>query len=183
MTPDLEARLKQLVMETRQGKFESYEVLLRELLPFLRRTAHGQLSRFNKADYAEDVTQDTLLAIHLKLHTYDDKLPFLAWVRVVARHKLIDLLRRLKLETTSLDDEHELADTVNIEMPAIKSDLTKLLSQLKPPAGDLIYAIRVEGATVQELSQQFRLSESNIKVLVHRGLQKLSLLIGAGAIL
>lgn len=166
-------------MDTRQGKSESYETLLRELVPFLRRTAHGQLSRFNKTDYAEDVTQDTLLAIHLKLHTYDEKLPFLAWVRVVARHKMIDMLRRLKLETTSLDDSHAPADKANIEAPAIKSDLTKLLKQLKPPAGDLIYALRVQGATVQELSQQFKLTESNIKVMVHRGLQKLAMLVGA----
>ena len=185
MAPDLEARLRQLVMETRRGKAESYEALLRELVPFLRQIAMGQLARFHKTAYADDVTQDTLLAVHLKLHTYDATLPFLAWLRAVTRHKLIDLLRRLRLETVTLDDGNceMLPDPVNVEAPAIHRDLTKLLGQLKPPAGDLIYALRVEGASVQDLSRQFHLSESNIKVLIHRGLQKLSLLIGAETLL
>lgn len=165
------------------GRSLSYETLLRELSPFLRRNAAAQLNLFSKTQYADDVTQETLLAVHLKLHTYDETMPFLAWVRAVSRHKLIDLLRRLRLDTEALDDAHEnLADTANIEAPAIASDLSKLLNQLKPPAGELIYALRVEGATVHELAQKFKLSESNIKILVHRGLQRLSMLIGAETI-
>lgn len=180
MTSDLETRFRQLVMETRQGNSVSYKALLSDLAPLLRRMAAAQLSRFGKAEYADDVTQDALLAVHLKLHTYDEGLPFLAWARAVTRHKLVDTLRRLRLGNVSIDEEayETIADPAPAEMPAIKSDLAKLLGQLKPPAGDIIYALRVEGATVQELAGRFSLSESNVKILVHRGLQKLARLIG-----
>lgn len=163
-------------METRQGNTQAYKALLETLAPFLRRTARTQLSKFSRQDYAEDVTQETLLTIHLKLHTYDDSLAFLAWVRVVLKHKIIDYLRRHKIQIMSLDDFEvwEPEDTASPELVAIQKDLQTLLDRLKPPTGEIIYAMKVEGASVRELSEKHRLSEGNVKVIVHRGLQTLA---------
>ena len=173
---DLEIELKALVMETRQGNKASYNRLLNQLSPLLKKGAVGQLSRFGRTDYAEDVLQETFLAIHLKLHTYDTEQPFLAWVRAVMKHKIIDYLRRHKVKVISIDDEGfwEPADEANPEIQAITHDLQKLLGSLKPPAGQIIYDMKVDGASVQELSVRYNISENNIKVIVHRGLKKLS---------
>ena len=38
--------------------------------------------------------QETLIAIHLKRHTWIETEPFGPWMRAIARHKFIDALRR-----------------------------------------------------------------------------------------
>lgn len=175
----LDIFLKELVMQARQGDQAAYKTLLTEIAPLIRRTVAARIGRSGQRHYVEDITQDTLLAVHLKLHTYDADLPFLAWLNAVARHKLIDNLRRIKGASVSLDDEAvpELADQANPEATAIAHDLQKLLGQLKPPAGDIIYALKVEGASVKEIAAAHGLSEANVKVIVHRGLQKLARLV------
>jgi RNA polymerase sigma-70 factor (ECF subfamily) len=178
----LEATLRELVMQARQGDQPAYKRLLSELAPLIRRMVSTRIGRWGQQHYVEDIAQDTLLAIHLKLHTYDAELPFLAWVNAVARHKLIDNLRRIKGVAVSIDDESlpELIDPGNPEASSIALDLHKLLRQLKPPAGEIIYALKVEGASVRELAAAHKLSETNIKVIVHRGLQKLSQIVRTG---
>ncbi len=173
---ELEAELKQLVMDTRRGDAGAYETFLRLLAPFLRRGAVAHLKRFGRQDYAEDVTQETLLTVHLKLHTYDSALSFLAWVRIVLRHKIIDYLRRNRIKVASLEDFEfwEPEEKAAQEELASMRDLQAMLDRLKPPAGALIYAMKVEGASVRELADKHRLSEGNVKVIVHRGLQKLA---------
>ncbi len=175
-TSDIEIRMRSLVMETRFGNKSSYKTLLAELAPILRKSAMGGLAPFSRQAHAEDITQEALLAIHLKLHTYDESMPFLAWARAVTKHKMIDYLRRNKVRMVSIDDQDfgELADTANPEVQAITYDLKRLLDSLKPPAGQIIYAMKVEGATIREISTQYNMTESNIKVIIHRGLQKLA---------
>lgn len=173
-------KFETLVAQTRANDQKAYKTLLESLAPLLRKMVYSQMERFGKQDYIEDVVQETLLAVHLKLHTYDSAYPFLAWVRVIARHKTIDFLRRTKKQSISIDEDNfgELPDPMaSSEVRTIHRDLDLLLSQLKPPAGDLIYALKVEGASIKDLAQTFKLSESNVKVLIHRGLQKLSALV------
>jgi RNA polymerase sigma-70 factor (ECF subfamily) len=169
-------------MQARGGDQAAYKQLLTKVAPVIRRTIAARIGRWGQQHYAEDITQDTLLAIHLKLHTYDAELPFLAWVNAAARHKLIDNLRRIKGVNVSLDDENmpPLIDPKNPEEPGVSLDLHRLLGQLRPPAGDIIYALKVEGASVRELAVIHKLSEANVKVIVHRGLQKLARMVRAG---
>jgi RNA polymerase sigma-70 factor (ECF subfamily) len=168
-------------MLARSGDQAAYKKLLGEIALLIRRTISARIGRWGQQHYVEDITQDSLLAIHLKLHTYDIELPFLPWVNAVARHKLIDNLRRIKGTAISIDDDNmpELVDEANPEAAGIALDLQKLLGQLKPPAGEIIYALKVEGASVRELAEAHKLSKTNIKVIVHRGLHKLSQLVRA----
>ena len=45
---------------------------------------------------AEDLVQETLIAMHAKRATYDPSQPLTAWVYGIARYKLIDEYRRDK---------------------------------------------------------------------------------------
>ncbi|MEK7801640.1 MAG: sigma-70 family RNA polymerase sigma factor, partial [Pseudomonadota bacterium] len=173
---DLNDALEALILRTRHGEQEAYHLFLQTLAPLLRRMLYRPLYACGQHHAVEDIVQETLLAIHLKLHTYDATKPFLAWLRIIAKHKMIDFLRRHKNNTSSLDEDGfgELEDTSQSTETMVVRDLDKLLSQLKPPSGDLIYGLKVEGATISDLAQKYGLTESNVKVLVHRGLQKLS---------
>ena len=137
MPRETERDLRELVREAREGKRSSYEALLTRLAPILRKYATYQLSRFGRQNYAEDVAQEALLAIHLKLHTYDIELPFLAWARAIAHYKLIDYLRRMRMPTVSIKELEffEPEDERNPEAAAINHDLQKLLGRLKTAGG------------------------------------------------
>lgn len=175
-TDELDRGLRRLVTEARAGQAASYKSLLETLLPLVRRSAASLLARCGQLSMTEDVTQEVLMAVHLKLHTYDEALSFIAWLRAVTRHKVIDMLRRNKLPVFSMDEPEfvEPADPEDPDIQNVRQDLHKLLSQLKPPAGDIIHALKVEGMTVNELASRYKTTESNIKVIVYRGLHKLA---------
>ena len=73
----------------------AYRRLLEALAPLLRQVVLRGFTRtgFGNCD-VEDVVQETLLAIHLKRQTWDEHEAITPWVTAIARHKLIDSLRR-----------------------------------------------------------------------------------------
>ncbi len=168
--------LKILVAKTRIGDKVAYSQFLSMLAPYIRRAAGAQLTKTKHGHYVEDVTQEVLLTIHLKLHTYDDTYPFLSWMRVILWHKIIDFLRRQKTNVSSIEEMEfwEPSDDVNPEEVTVQYDVTRLLGRLKSPAGDIIHDMKINGLSVRELSVKYELSESNVKVTVHRGLKEIS---------
>lgn len=57
-------------------------------------TRRGLARAGQPLDQSEDILQDTLLAVHLKRHTWDADALFLPWLFALARTKLVDALRR-----------------------------------------------------------------------------------------
>ena len=77
------------------GDEATYRRLLEEIGRAVRAMARGAFSRMRVGDAdIEDVVQETLLAIHLKRHTWDGGLKLAPWVNAIARHKIIDAMRR-----------------------------------------------------------------------------------------
>src|ERR1700704_890434 len=77
------------------GDGDAYHRLLQSLSNSLRAATRRGFAQAGAApNDVEDVIQETLLAIHLKRHTWDQSQPLGPWVRAIARHKLIDALRR-----------------------------------------------------------------------------------------
>jgi RNA polymerase sigma-70 factor (ECF subfamily) len=151
--------------------------LLAAAAPLLRRYCAALLARYGRGEWAEDMVQEIMLAIHLKLHTYDIGMSFMAWMQAVAKHKIIDGLRRERMVQVPIEDA-EILDGSDSEAAMAKRDLGKLLAGLKPPAGEIIHALKVDGVSIKELAEKFATSESNIKVIVHRGLRRLARMIG-----
>ena len=88
-TPEIE--LKALMLASLDGDSASYRSLLDGLSRRLRAYYKGKLAGIGRGvAEAEDLVQETVLAIHLKRHTYDPAEPLTPWVHAVARYKLID---------------------------------------------------------------------------------------------
>src|SRR5262249_16260545 len=84
-----------LMRAAMNGDAAAYNRVLTSLAPAIRAAARRGLGRAGLvAEDAEDIVQETLLAIHLKRHTWDPTLPLGPWVRAIARNKLIDVIRR-----------------------------------------------------------------------------------------
>ena len=81
----------------------------------------------------EDVVQETLLAIHLKRHTWDGGLKLAPWVNAIARHKIIDAMRRRGARRSEPIEDFEAALAApEAEDPHLRSDIERVMLKLAP---------------------------------------------------
>lgn len=173
---ETETRLKALMLAGLAGDTAAYRTLLSELTPHLRAFFKRRLG--NAAD-AEDLVQETLIAIHTKRATYDTALPFTAWLHAVARYKLIDHFRRSKIRRTlPLEEADNIFAEEDVESVSAKRDVEQLLATLPKAKSDLVRSVKIEGLSTAEAAERTGLSESGVKVGVHRALKALSAMIG-----
>ncbi len=172
---EAEPRLKALMVAALDGDASAYRALLAALTPHLRAYFARRLGH---AD-AEDLVQETLIAIHTKRATYDTRLAFTAWLHAIARYKLIDHFRRMKLRRTLPIEEAEsvLADS-EAESVTARRDVEQLLAKLPEKKRELVRQVKIEGLSTAEAAARGRISESAVKVGVHRALKALSSMIG-----
>ncbi|MEO6078356.1 MAG: sigma-70 family RNA polymerase sigma factor [Steroidobacteraceae bacterium] len=175
-----EAELRALMLRSQAGDARAHCELLGALAKLLR-SYHRRRLR-NEAD-TEDLVQESLIAVHERRHTYDPARPFTAWAYAVARHKLIDYMRRQRIRATlPLDDFEDMfvADDDRGARDASR-DVETLLSQLPPAQSAAIRLTRIEGYSIEEAASSTGQSAASIKVGVHRGLKKLAKLMGAAS--
>lgn len=174
-----ELELKKLMLASFEGDATSYQTLLDLLSRRLRAYYRGKLARTGHGiAEAEDLVQEALLAIHLKRHTYDAAQPLTPWVHAIARYKLIDYLRRTRSAVNvPIDERTEMIaadDNLNAES---SHDVGRLLQCLPEKVRGAIECVKLEGRSVAEAALRCGISESAVKVNIHRGLQKLASLI------
>src|SRR5258706_2071718 len=91
--PDLRA----LTLAGLDGDAAAHKALLGKLSIHLRAYFKRQLARIGKGPTdAEDLLQETLIALHTRRHTYDRSQLLTPWVYAIARYRLVDYLRRTK---------------------------------------------------------------------------------------
>ena len=173
-----EDRLRTLLLCGLAGDASAYHAFLKELSAHLRAFLRGRLSRL--PDEVEDLVQETLLAVHNQRHTYDAGQPLTAWIHAIARYKLIDLLRRRAGRDAlndPLDDELEVFAASDTEADDARRDLAKLLERLPDRQRLPIIHMKLHGMSVVEAARITGMSESAVKVGVHRGLKALAAMI------
>ena len=171
-----EMELKALMVASLDGNAGSYRSLLDRLSSRLRAYYKGKLARVGRgATEAEDLVQEVLLAIHLKRHTYDTGEPFTPWVHTIARYKLIDYLRRTRTAATMpLDEESEAIAQDDNTAAESSHDIRKLLARLPEKVRCSIQCVKLDGRSVTEAAERCGISESGVKINIHRGLRSLS---------
>ena len=174
-----EERLKALLVAGLAGDTAAYHSFLRDLSAHLRAFLRKRLARL--PDEVEDLVQETLLAVHNQRHTYDSQQPVTAWLHAIAKYKLVDLLRRRARQDVfnePLDDApQELIAADDGAATEARRDLGKLLGQLPDGQRLPIIYMKLEGLSVAETARLTKMSESAVKVAVHRGLKALATLI------
>jgi RNA polymerase sigma factor (sigma-70 family) len=172
---DDEDRLRGLLTRGLEGDEAAYRAFLDALVARLRAFLRRRLTR--APDEVEDLLQEILLAVHNQRHSYDPSQPLTAWLHAIARYKLIDCLRRRarrELLHDALDDAPELLAATDGEARDARRDLAKLLQALPPRQRLPIECVKLEGLSVAEAAQRLAMSESAVKVGVHRGLKALA---------
>ncbi len=158
---------REYLVASMRGDANAYRFLLCELRIWLTAYYSKRIHR----DEIEDLVQDTLFAIHNKKQTFDPSREFLPWLIAVARHKLIDKLRRnVKYLAESLDDD--IAAESKQEMCA-RHDVEKLLNLIEPRQAQIISMLKLKEMTIEEVSLETGHSQASVKVIAHRGLKAL----------
>jgi RNA polymerase sigma-70 factor (ECF subfamily) len=174
-----DARLRELMVAAQGGDAQAYGGFLRDLTPFLRAYFRRRLQAL--PNDVEDLVQETLLAVHNSRHTYDAAQPVGIWAHAIARYKMVDLLRaRAGREALHDPLDEEGAELLTEAEPAAaeaRRDLKVLLQQLPDKQRLPIEYVKIEGLSVAEAARRTGLSESAVKVGVHRGLKALAALI------
>jgi len=176
-----EPELRGLMVASQGGDAAAHKALLERLSGQLRGFFKGQLSRLNRGPVeAEDLVQEALIAIHTRRDTYDASQPFTPWVYAIARYKFVDYLRRTKVFVSDLPIEHAEEVTAQDDRGQVESslDLEKLMAGLSHKVRQAIQYVKLDGLSVREAAARCGMSESNVKVSVHRGLKALALQIG-----
>jgi RNA polymerase sigma factor (sigma-70 family) len=170
-----EERLRELLIRGLAGDTTAYHQFLRDLSAHLRAFLRKRLIQL--PDDVEDLLQESLLAVHNHRHTYDVTKPLTAWVHAIAKYKLIDLLRRRRGRewlNDTLDDEIEDLSSSDFEAADARRDLRELLDQLPDRQRLPIVHMKLGGLSAAETARVTGMSESAVKVGVHRGLKALA---------
>jgi RNA polymerase sigma-70 factor, ECF subfamily len=161
-----------------EGDSAAYHLLLERLTSHLRAYYKQHFARIGDSPTeTEDLLQEALIAVHTHRHTYDRSQPFTPWIYAIARYKLLDYLRRTKSSFKDLPMESVQELMADSEMTAVDSglDLQRLLSRISPRAREAIQCVKLKGLSVSEAAARSGMSESAVKVAVHRGLKALAL--------
>ena len=179
-TLDVELELRVLFLQALAGDDAAYRVFLRRLAGHLRAYLGRRL--FGWPDDVEDLVQECLLAIHNKRHTWETDQPLSAWVHAIARHKLIDLLRARSVREAlhdPLESGESLFAASDMDAREARRDVLGLLEHLPDKQRLPILHVKIEGLSVAETAHRTGLSESAVKVGIHRGLKALAKRLGA----
>jgi RNA polymerase sigma-70 factor (ECF subfamily) len=140
------------------------------------------LARTRSEADSDDLTQATLLKIHLSRQSFDSRLSLKTWVFTIAHRTLIDHWRKKSRAdlTESLDDSFDSIElggspgTIELaDLISLRALLEKGLDSLKPLDRSIVYLGVVEGLSMAELAVVVNSNEGAIKVRLHRLLRNL----------
>ncbi|CAN7642750.1 sigma-70 family RNA polymerase sigma factor [Mesorhizobium sp. LjNodule214] len=168
MTGKDEAELSRLLKAAIAGDERAYADFLHRTAAFVRGFARRKIVQGGVDP--EDVVQETLLAIHVKRHTWRDDAPVLPWVYAIARFKLIDAFRRrgrrVEIEIDEIAETFAEPETETVS----ERDINRALDSLPPAQRSVVSAVSVEGRSIGETAAKFGITETAVRVSLHRGL-------------
>jgi len=165
-----------LMQDSLSGDADAYRRLLASLAPTLRAFVQrrGHAYGLERAD-AEDVVQETLLAIHLKRHTWDPSRPIAPWIVAITRNKMIDAQRRRRVRRdVPLEDVAPFLTAQPDDDPLIRRDLETMFEALGVRNRDLVQSISVEGRSIGETAKRLNMKEGAVRVALHRAIKAMA---------
>ena len=141
------------------------------------------LARLGNVHDAEDVAEEIFLKMLNGLPSYEwRKVPFAAWLMRIARNEVVSFTRRNGRRAHDTELPEELVDRGNND-PAEQTERVMALEDLRnavkllPEAQREVIILRfASGLSVADTSRALGKNENNVKVLQHKGMQRLQLL-------
>lgn len=173
---DREAQWAAWMRAADAGDEMAYRRLLEALAPAVRGVVLRALTRAGAgtAD-AEDVVQETLLALHLKRATWDRTAPIGPWINAIARYKTVDALRRRgRRAEQPIDGVVESLPAAEAADGLARRDAERALAALSGRTHEVVRAVSLDGAGIGDTARRLCISEGAVRVALHRGLKALA---------
>jgi len=172
--PGDDPTLEDLLRAANRGDQRAYADFLRAITPLVRGIARAKGGGLGR-DVCEDIVQETLLAIHQKRHTWREDLPVRPWLYAIVRFKVVDMFRaRGRRVFVQIDDFAEVIPAEAEADPTEISDAERVISRLDERSARIVRAIGLEGSSISEVSAALDMTETAVRVALHRGLKKLA---------
>lgn len=167
-----------------QGDVEDFRILVERY----RRPVYNLMLRITRATMtAEDLTQDVFERAYAKLHTFKTGKRFFPWLYAIAVNAGKDHLRRQGVRQDVFQrgpdsiepadpDTHSCAKRIDCVMDA--SRLSDAVDRLPLKYGEPLLLYYREGFSVKEIATALGISESSVKVRIHRGRHLIKAAIG-----
>jgi RNA polymerase sigma-70 factor, ECF subfamily len=118
----------------------------------------------------EDIVQETLLAIHLKRHTWQTDAAVMPWVHAIAKFKLVDAFRR-QGRRVEIDIDDVVETLAQPETDRVSDrEIDHVLAALAEGQRVVVTSVSVEGRSIKETAMVLGMSEPAVRVALHRGL-------------
>jgi RNA polymerase sigma-70 factor (ECF subfamily) len=118
----------------------------------------------------EDIVQETLLAVHMKRHTWQPDAAVLPWLYAIARYKIVDALRRRgRQPDTGVENIWDVPAEPGLDSVS-DWEMRRILDQLSPGQRSVVAAISIDGRSIRETARSFGMTETAVRVALHRGL-------------
>ena len=126
---------------------------------------------------AEETAQDAFMKVYASLKSFEGKSKFTTWLYKIIYHESLGRLRKTKKNMIDLEEiietEETPADFVSgidqLHVQERKQLIKKALDTLKPTESAVLTLFYLEEQSIKEIEQITDLSESHIKILLHRG--------------
>ena len=162
-------KFAQLMHRAQSGDHAAYSELLRSITPLVRGFIYNRIG--NGADH-DDILQEVLLGIHRASHTYNTDRPFTNWMFAIADHKVKDYLRtHYRKKALKEVDFEKIEDFIAAPVTSEVSPsevLNELLDKLPEKQRRIVYMMKIEGYSAQQVAKTMDMSVSNVKVTAHR---------------
>lgn len=172
---DFEQQCAMDMQAAQNGCRVAYTRLLSAISTAFPALAGADLRRFGLTSHdGDDVLQETLLAVHLKRHTWRPDHPFTPWLRAITRHKIVDFVRRRgrRLERT-IEDFPDIFAASGAEPGFQSANFERLLIALPTRQRAVVEEVALGGASVAEAASKLQISRGAVYVAFHRALTTL----------
>ena len=155
-----------------------HEVLARIRPPVVRYCRSRLLGYSGGIDGADDVAQETCVAVFQMLPNYQDQgAPFMAWVYRIAANKVADAQRRLRRSAVPVEEIPERVEPSPTPeerlLAAATLDAAEELLEALPVRMQQVLVLRAAGTSMEGIATALGTTPSAARVLHHRASHKL----------
>lgn len=174
---------RELAQRAAQGREDAF----RELLHRYERPVYSLVYRMVRdRELAEDLAQEAFIRAFRSIDSYDPSYKFSNWIFKIANNRVIDHLRKRRLDTRSIDgaptahSDDELARTgfsiedsgerpdAYVENLELGAQIEAAIGQLRPEYRSVILLRHVEGYSYDEIADLLELPLGTVKTYIHR---------------
>jgi len=174
---------EELVSLLQQGNTRYFSVLSEKHEPYILKKCKSYVK---DEDTAEDLCQEILIKVFLKINNFEHKANFSTWLYSIIHNTCIDFLRKNKRNTRQvltekmIDEVADMIDEVD-EVPEELSEviLNKLLEEISPDEKLILLLKYKEKHSIKDIQTSLNLSESAVKMRLKRAKEKINKLYNA----